>query len=134
MNIWSILVASVVAFAIGALWYSPMLFGKEWMALSKMTDADMASARSRGIWKLYIAQFVITIVMYAVLGFIVASNASVTATDGAFSGFLVWLGFYATAAISGMMWEKKSFKLQLISSIGMLVNLVVGGAIIGAWH
>jgi hypothetical protein len=46
---------------------------------------------------------------------------------------LAWLGFIFPMNISSLMWERRPFKLVLISSIQMLLVLVVGGAIIGAW-
>lgn len=135
VNFWAILVAAVAAFAIGSIWYSPILFGKEWMTLLGMTDTDVAAARAKGgMWKLYLAQLVGTLVSFAVLGFIVAAASGVTATDGAFMGFLVWLGFGATFALGGLLWEKKPLKLIVIQSAYSLLTLVIGGAIIGVWH
>lgn len=133
INVWPIIVASIAAFAIGALWYSPVLFGKEWMALTKMSGADMAAAKTKGMWKLYAVQFITTLVMFAVLAFIISTVSVISAADGAYFGFLVWLGFVATQAVAGLLWERKPFKLVLIGAVGMLVNLVIGGAIIGAW-
>lgn len=134
INFWSILVAAVVAFGIGALWYSPMLFGKEWMSLSKMSESEVNAARTSGMWKMYLTQFVAGIVTFGVLGFLIAATNTLTASDGAFMAFIVWLGFSATDAVGSLMWERKPFKLVLINSVGTLVIFVVGGAIIGAWH
>ena len=134
INIWPILVASIVAFGIGALWYSPILFGKEWLALNKVSEHDIAAARAGGMWRSYLAQFVATIVTFAVIGFLIADTNTSSATDGAFLAFLIWLGLVATEAVGALLWERKPFKLVLITAVGTLVTLVVGGAIIGAWH
>lgn len=134
IHAWPIIVASIVAFGIGALWYSPILFGKEWMALMKMTDADMSAESTKGMWKLYVSQFVITLITFSVLGFFVAFTGSRTAGDGAFLGFLVWLGFSATESVGEILWRKTPLKMVLISSISTLVIYLVGGAIIGAWQ
>lgn len=133
INFWPVLVAAVVAFAIGALWYSPILFGKEWMTLTKMSDSDIASAKAKGMWKSYIVHFIATIVSFCVLAFIVASTAVASASDGAFLGFFAWLGFIAPIGISELLWERKPFKLILIDTLQVLLGLIVGGAIIGAW-
>jgi len=135
INFWPILVASIVAFALGALWYSSILFGDEWMSLMKITDKDVAAAKAKGgMWKLYVVQIVFTIVSYCVLGFLVTNMASVSASDGAFLGFLVWLGFTVPAAVERLIWEKKPLKLILIQGVLALLNLVIGGAVIGAWR
>ena len=133
MNFWPILVASIVAFAIGALWYSPILFGKEWMALNKMSASDVDAAKAKGVWKMYVSQFVITLISYSVLGFLVVSSGMWGASNGAFLGFFLWLGFVMPIGASGLFWEKKPFKLVLINVVGTLLTLVIGGAIIGAW-
>ncbi len=134
INFWPILISSVVAFAIGALWYSPVLFGKEWMSLLKITEKDVADMKTRGgMWKRYIAQFVMSLVMFAVLAFIIASSNGSTATDGAFLGFFVWLGFVLPISISSFLWKNQPFKLILIEAIQYLVTLVIAGGIIGAW-
>ena len=134
INFWPILLASVVAFGLSALWYSPFLFGREWAALAKVTDSDMAEAKARGVWKLYVVQFIATLVSFFVLAFIVASTSSAGGANGTFLGLLLWLGFVATTALGGMLWEKRSFKLTVIDSVSVLLNMVVGGAIIGAWR
>lgn len=134
INIWSILVATVVSFGIGALWYSPILFGKQWMALTKLTDADMAAARERGVWKSYLVHLVASFVSFSVLGFIIIAVNATTGVDGAFFGFLVWLGFTLPLHISHLLWQKTPFKLILIDTIQVLLGLVIGGAIMAAWN
>ncbi len=134
INFWPVLVAAVVAFGIGALWYSPVLFGKEWMSLSKISDKNIDEADSSGMWKRYVGQLIITIVMFAVLGFLVSATVSRTAGDGAFLGFIAWLGFSITASVGEMLWMKKPIKLLLISEVCTLITWIVGGAIIGAWR
>jgi hypothetical protein len=132
--IWPILVASIAAFGIGALWYSPILFGRQWMALVKMTDADAANAKERGVAKLYVAQFIATAVTFAAMAFIIRATGSDTAKQGIFIACLVWLGFPVMSTIGDMLWQKKPLKLAMISLLGTLVSWIVGGAIIGAWR
>jgi len=139
INIWPILVAAIVAFGIGALWYSPILFGREWMALSKYASTTSGAAASgagssSGMWWRYVIQLVSTLVLFAVMGFIVASTGSMTAGDGAFMAFLIWLGFSATSSASDLLWAQKPLKLVLIYEICTLVTWLIGGAIIGAWR
>ena len=83
---------------------------------------------------LFVIQFIMTLVCFTVLAFILVSTQTTGGGNGAFFGFLFWLGLVATEAVGGMMWEKKPFKLALIQSTATLVNLVIGGAIIGAWR
>lgn len=134
VHIWSIIAAAIVAFAIGALWYSPALFGKEWMRLKGISEKDIDEGSKRGMWKLYIAQLVVTIVMFCVLGFIISATGAQSAGNGLFLAFLAWVGFSLMPAIGDMLWNKAPFKLLLINQVCALVSWIAGGAIIGGWR
>ena len=41
VNYWAILVSGVAAVVIGAVWYSPGVFGKAWMQLVGFKKEDM---------------------------------------------------------------------------------------------
>jgi len=43
LNYVAILVAAVVTFAFGMVWYNPMLFGKQWMAAHAYTPEQVAA-------------------------------------------------------------------------------------------
>ncbi|MFA6553983.1 MAG: DUF1761 domain-containing protein [Candidatus Paceibacterota bacterium] len=131
INYLPILVASLASFAISSLWYSPILFGKEWVALS---GTDMKTINPKTVWKSYIAQFFITLITFSVLAFLISMASVRSSTDGAFLGLLVWLGFVIPSLLSGLLWKRESFTLVLIDAINNLVVLTIGGAIIGAWR
>lgn len=132
INFWSVLVASVVAFIVSALWYSPILFGKEWMALTGYSDSALGNTKSKIIW-FYIVQLIITIVSFCILGFAMTASGISTASDGAIAGILAWLGFQVPLYIGALMWEGRPGKLILINLVCGLLIMVIGGAIIGAW-
>ena len=41
INVLAVIVAAVVAFLIGGLWYSPMLFANHWMKANGYTEDDV---------------------------------------------------------------------------------------------
>jgi uncharacterized membrane protein len=133
INIWSVIVATVVTFIIGAIWYSPVLFGKEWMTLTGCDDKQVNDAKKKGVVKFYIIQLIITFISFCVLGFAMSAIGANTTSNGAFIGILAWLGFIFPMNVGSLMWERRPFKLVLINSVNTLLNFVVGGAIIGAW-
>ncbi len=134
VSIWPVIVASLAAFGIGSLWYSPFVFGKQWMALSGIKASDMTEESKRGMWKLYAIQFATSVVTFGIIGFFVAAIGGGTAGDGAFLGLLAWIGFPAMAAIGEALWTKKPWKLALITLSCTLISWIVGGAIIGGWR
>lgn len=134
ISIWSVIVASISAFAVSAVWYSPLLFGKEWMSLIGATERDIAEAKASDMTSRYVIQFIFTIVTFIVIAFAVSALNIVTARDGAFLGLLAWAGFALPGSISGILWEKKTMKYAMITSVATLLCWVIGGAIIGGWN
>src|SRR3989344_4371000 len=133
INIWSVVVATVVAFIIGAIWYSPILFGKEWANLIGYNDKEIDETKRKGMVKFYIIQLVVTFITFCILGFAMSAIETQTASDGDIVGVLAWLGFIFPISVGVVIWERQPFKLVLINTVNMLLSLVVGGAIIGAW-
>jgi hypothetical protein len=133
INYLPILVASLVSFAISSLWYSPMLFGKEWLALRKISETEIADIQARGVWKSYLAQFIMTLITFSVLAFVVSMAETRSSSDDAFLGLLAWLGFIVPISLSSWLWKKESFTLVMIDAVNNLIVLTIGGAIIGAW-
>lgn len=133
INIWSVIVATVAAFLIGAIWYSPVLFGKEWMELSGQNDKDISGGKTKKVIGYYVIQLITTFVTFVILGFAMSFAGVDTSSDGAIIGILAWLGLILPVHVSSLIWERRAPKLVLINTVGMLLNIVVGSAIIGAW-
>lgn len=130
LSFWPIAVAALANFAIGSIWYSPILFGKEWMELSGIKSDEAP----KGVWKLYAVQLIATVITFIILGFAISLGGNKTASAGASIGFFAWIGFVAPIGISNLLWEKKPARLILINTVYYLLAFVVGGAIIGAWN
>ncbi len=134
VNIFAILIATIISFGIGAVWYSPILFGKEWMELMRISDSDVEVARSKGVWKSYLVHLVFSFVTFCVLAFVISAIGAGAGSDAAFFSFIIWLGFYVPSNISEILWKKTPLKLVMIDTVNSLIGLLVGGAIIGAWN
>lgn len=128
-----IVVSSLVGFGISSLWYSPILFGKEWMESQKFSPEALDAMNKSNIVHSYILQFVFTLITFTVLAFVISMADVRSSTDGAFLGLLAWLGFIVPTSLSSLLWKKETFTLVLIDSINYLLILTIGGAIIGAW-
>ena len=133
VNYIAVLVAAIVSMIIGALWFSPVLFGKMWMQLSGMTDKKLQEAKKKGIGKSYIIMFVATLVMGYVLAHAVQYTQAKTIMEGMQAGFWMWLGCIATVMVGMVLWDKKPVKLYLLLVAHYLVSLLVMGAILAVW-
>ena len=129
VNYLAVLVAAVVAFLLGFIWYRP-LFGKIWMKLSGMPDVkpkkkDMM-LRSLGGLASYI-------VMAYVLARIFDLINVVALSEGLWGGFLAWLGFVGTITFGSFLWEKKPFNLWLLNNVYNLISLLIMAWIFVVW-
>ncbi|MBI2130778.1 DUF1761 domain-containing protein [Candidatus Woesearchaeota archaeon] len=134
INYLAVLVAAIVNMVIGALWYSPVLFGNLWAKLSGMDKKSTGKPKQKGMAKLYLAAFVSTLVMSFVLAHFIAYTESTTVSDGMQAGFWLWLGFIATVSIGGVLWENKPMKLWFLNNAYNLFSLLVTGSILAVWQ
>jgi hypothetical protein len=125
----AVIVAAVVKFLIGWGWYSPMLFGKQWQDLNRMTAADVQA----GMVPALIAEAVGDLIMAYVLARFVGHYGFGFGV-GVLVGFMAWLGFVATVLANQIFYERKPQQLVVINGGYLLVSLVIMGAILGAWH
>lgn len=132
-NYLAIVIAAVLNMAIGAFWYSPAGFGKEWSRLMGWTDPEKIKAMKKGAGKSYAWMFVASLVMMCVLANIVNWAGAVTLLEGAVIGFWIWLGFVTTTQIGSILWDQKPPKLYAINTLYSLVTLVISGAILAMW-
>ncbi|MBI2102462.1 DUF1761 domain-containing protein [Candidatus Woesearchaeota archaeon] len=129
MNYWAILVAALIQYALGALWYSPLMFGNQWLKLMKIDPKQMGS-RKKEAQRGYALMLVTALVMSFVLARFVMPG---TWMSGAVTGLWIWLGFIATVTLGGFLWEGKAFTLYLLNAGYWLVTLVATGALLAAW-
>jgi len=130
MNHWAVLVCALILWVLGAIWFSPALFSKVWMAeLGIVPDAT-----KKGLATGMIASLVgDVLVAFVLLHFVVWSGADSFAT-GAFVGFISWLGFFAATQLPQGIYERRSAKLFLITTGYWLVGLPIVGGLLAVWR
>jgi hypothetical protein len=128
-----ILVAALVAFLIGALWYSPVLFAKAWVRTNGYTPERLAAMRANA-GRAYAGSFVAFVVMASVLGLLLRHLGADSTADGAAWGFHAWLGFALPIGFTANLYSDKPAAAFLIDAGYQLVYMTVMGAILGAWQ
>jgi hypothetical protein len=123
------LVAVLIKFVIGWIWYSPLLFLKQWQQLSGVTAEQMGGGMAKGIIIWIAGSFVMTFVLAHAVYYAGANSAVL----GAAVGFVNWLGFILVVALDGWAADKRPFKLVAINTGSNLIALVIMGAILAAW-
>lgn len=133
LNYLAVLVAAVLNMAIGALWYSPALFGKSWMALAGFGHGD-AEGRASGAPRAYALTFIGSFLMAYATARIVWYAQAQSALTGAAIGLLAWLGFVATTHAANYLFEGRPVRLYGINTGYPLVSLLVMGALLATWR
>jgi len=123
----AILVATVVSFFLGALWYSPALFGRVWMREAGL--GDQQSCGGRPPLRLLGTTFLLTLISTSVLSFCLSPKPGLT--YGAVGGLVIGLGWVTTAIGTNYLFEGKSFKLFAITCGFHVVRFLVAGIILG---
>ncbi len=125
-NLWAVLVAALVSFFIGGLWYGP-LFGKAWMGGAGVTEKDMQKGHPAFV---YGGALVLQVIAAWALAMLAAGQGWHT---GLHWGLIAGICFAITAMGTDYLFERRSLKLFWVNGGYKLVNFAVMGVIIGAW-
>ncbi|WP_018625137.1 DUF1761 domain-containing protein [Kangiella aquimarina] len=126
INYYAVLVAAILSFAVGGLWYSPMLFGRIWLKEMKIEAEDIKQKPS-----VFILSFIFALVAVFVIADLLGPNPDLihAVTVCAMVGAIVFLGLGITYQFSN-----KSLRHLLIDGGYHLVIFTLFGLILGSWH
>ena len=129
-----IIVATLAAFALGAVWYS-FLFNKAWMKELGFTAEQLRGAGSN-MGLLFGSTLVLTFIMAIGIAVLIELHhiADPTWMDGLHIGLVAGLMFVATSMAINYLYQRRSLKLWLIDAGYQVCFMGLIGAILGAWH
>lgn len=120
-----VIIAIFVNQFIGALWYSPRLFGLAW---AKAQHLDMS--KMKALPKHYVGAIFIGVVLVLCITIIQIMLGISSIETALLLGFLMWLGFVATSHFSQVVWAKKSLTVFMIETGYFLVITLLTSIII----
>ena len=133
INYLAVVVATVAAFALGGVWYSPLLFAKMWVNAHGYTE-EQVKAMQKSAGKAYgvslVCQWLIALAMAVLVGYLHLVNLS----QGLKLSALMWVGFAFPLGLMANMFTEKRITVFLIDSGYQLVYLLIMGAIITVWQ
>ena len=130
VNMTAVLVAVVISFIFGWLWYGPIL-GKTWgkeMGMA-MDQKPPAGVMIRGMILMLVGTF-LTAWVFAhnaeAWKALMSTQPPMSAVQNGFmGGFFTWLGFFLPHHLSRLAWENKSMKLFWINAVYSLLFLQI---------
>ncbi|MGE3181791.1 MAG: DUF1761 domain-containing protein [Phycisphaerae bacterium] len=125
----AIILAAVVAFVIGGIWYGA-LFGKTWPKLHGY-EGEKLDAMAKSQAKAFGIMFAAEVVMAIGLAILIGTFGIHSATGGAMLGFLLWAAVGITETALQNAAHRKSLAAYAIDVGHQLLYLLAAGAIIG---
>jgi len=127
LNFLAILVAGIINMAIGFVWYSRALFGKQWMGYLGFKEEDLNPSPG-----LFVLVFFLGLVIALVMAMFLKDASG--ALEGLAFGGLLAMGFVIPTIITHYLYEMRKGGFMLIVAGHELVVFLAYGALLGGWH
>ncbi|HRD86581.1 MAG TPA: DUF1761 domain-containing protein [Rubrivivax sp.] len=128
INVPAALCAALMTFAIGGLWYSPLLFARAWMREAGLTEEQTRQAPMARVFGL---SALAALVMAFNLAAFIGPKASLG--FGLFAGAAAGIGWVAMSLGVIYLFEQRSLKLWLINSGYQVLSYTLMGGLLGVW-
>lgn len=134
INYVAVIVSAIAYWVLGALWYSPLLFARPFIALKGWTPEQVAALESQShVGEIGLA-FLTSLLLAYVLAHFVKITGAESATSGALTSFWLWLGFVVTTNLETVIFEQRPLGLYLINNGYHLVGMLGMGALLAVWR
>jgi hypothetical protein len=130
----AVIVAALVHYILGGLWYSPLLFGNKFLQIIGWTPQQIEQMQAKGATKELAIAFVTSLILVYVLAHIVQYTKAKTWWGGIETAFWLWLGFIATTQLATVIFEERPLGLYLINIGYQLVGCALAGIILALWR
>ena len=130
INHWAVITCAAANLMLGALWYSPLLFYRSWMAANHFTEADLKNVNP-------IKTYGLTLIISLIISYNMAFFLGDDKTDmawGTTAGFLAGFGFSALIFMVVALFEQKSWRYIFINGGYITVYFTLIGFILGTWR
>jgi hypothetical protein len=128
-NFAAVFVAALMSFAIGGLWYSPLMFARPWMQAAGLSEQQV---RGAAMGRVFALAAIASLVMAFNLAAFIGPKASLT--FGLFAGAAAAIGWVAMSLGVIYLFEQRSLKLWLINSGYQVLAYTLMGGLIGVWQ
>jgi len=137
LNFVGVLVAFVVSFISGGIWFGPKTFYPMWMKEKGIESGQLTENQNKPVL-LFGGTIVGVLVMTLTLGLIINSlmvqQPNFGITDGAGVGFALGVGIAMFASLSHRVFGGENLKVWVIETVNDAINLTIAGAIIAYFN
>ncbi len=129
INVWSILLAAALSFALGGLWYSPMLFGSAWNREAGRGDHTTGAGHPARVFGV---SFVLALI--AATAFAAWLGPAPQLRTALVQGLVAGACFVAASFGINYQFANRSTLLWAIDGGYHTVQFVLFGLVLGLWH
>ena len=126
INHLAVILAAIVFFLWGGLWYS-VLFSRQWTALMGLSSPPTAGSTP------YIIAFLMALVLAYGTAIALARGEERSAGHGASFGLFMGVFFVASLMLTGNVFDGHPVTLWLINAGYAVIGMAIVGAIVGGW-
>ncbi len=130
INHWAVIVCAIANLALGALWYSPLMFYNAWKKENGFTDEQLKKINPLKVYG--ITLILSTIISYNMAAFL--GDAKTDMAWGTTAGLLTGLGFSAFIFTIVSLFEMRSWKYIFINGGYITIYFTLIGFILGTWR
>jgi len=130
INLWAVLVAAVIIWVLGALWFSPVLFAKQWVAIVGRPTGEKPKGVAWGM----ICSFIGDVLLAFILVHVVIWSGHNTVMGGIHIGAITWVGFVASIMYPQSIYEGRPLRYFTITGAYWLIAFLAAGALLAVWH
>jgi hypothetical protein len=127
-HILPMIVAVIVAAIISGIWYSPMVFGRQWVAL-RSEALHVAPDAHIAPWKPAV-EIIREFVVAFVITHLVIQLRIIRLAGALRLGFWVWLGFPVSMLVGSSLWDNKPWALSAIHGGDWLTKMLIMSSVI----
>ena len=137
LNFVGVLVAFVISFISGGIWFGPKTFYPIWMkargiASGQLTDQQNKPAILFG--GTIVGILVQTLTLALVINSLSVAGVEISTLDGAGIGLALGVGIGMFASLSHRLFGGENFKVWLIETTNDALNLTIAGAVIAIFN
>jgi hypothetical protein len=131
INYWAVALAWLINVVVGAFWYSPAGFAKQW---TKYTGIDIMKMPENEATKA-IGFVALSALFQAMALAVVINSLHITeAINGLVTGIILWLGFTAATTVGVTLYSQRSWKFLWLNSSYFLLVMAVNSVILAIWR
>lgn len=133
MNYWAILVAAIVFWVLGSVWFS-VLFKKSWQSEQAKLGLKHQKPSSSGMKKKLAASFILNLVQVWGIAAIVSGLQIMTVQPAFCIGLLTGICFAGASMACKSLWENHGVKLTFIDAGYPIVGFIISAIILALWQ